>query len=300
MSLLQKWQLGSKLTFGVYLTKCIVNDKPSTFELSIPTGSQIQTSLIVPTNPTLTSTTLFPYFKRGFDTYGWWTLHIPPDNYKNASLDWKKSPKLGGIDAKQDMLYPLETIDGIVHLKGGTEYHKELEELRNKVNPKRRVKLNDTSTTNLCTPYVIQSRAFGQLKFEAGYDILLHVAPPVYRKGTSSDEIALAKCYTEAFSCIFSYFLNNNSSNGEIKRFAEDRQQGANNVIYTPLIGAGCRNWPIKLAANVAIDSIQKFSKNIDTQHPLNSSNSNSHIGLVVIDELIGKEVLNIAQETFC
>lgn len=290
MPLLKIWQLNKSLTLGVHLTKCIVTDPPLLSEIS-STLSGATKSLIVPTNPTLTSTTLFPYFKRGSDPFGWWTLHIPPDNYKNAKLDWEKSSKWGGMEAQENMLYPVQTVDGLVHIHGGLEYHRKLEEIREKINPGKAIKLNDSASQNTSTPFVLQSPAFGNLKSKSGYNNLLHVAVPVYRPERCSDSKALKNCYTETLSEVF-----------QLSRFAYEEKQNVpdptsnfnnneNTVIYSPLMGAGCRNWPIDIAAKAAIDSIQEIGEN----RVFDSFPSSCHIGIVVIDKTISETIIKEA-----
>ena len=282
--------MNKSLTLGVHLTKCIVTDPPLLSEIS-STLSGATKSLIVPTNPTLTSTTLFPYFKRGSDPFGWWTLHIPPDNYKNAKLDWEKSSKWGGMEAQENMLYPVQTVDGLVHIHGGLEYHGKLEEIREKINPGKAIKLNDSASQNTSTPFVLQSPAFGNLESKSGYNNLLHVAVPVYRPERCSDSKALKNCYTETLSEVF-----------QLSRFAYEEKQNVpdptsnfnnneNIVIYSPLMGAGCRNWPIDIAAKAAIDSIQEIGEN----RVFDSFPSSCHIGIVVIDKTISETIIKEA-----
>ena len=290
MPLLKIWQLNKSLTLGVHLTKCVVTDPPLLSEIS-NTLNRVTTSLIVPTNPTLTSTTLFPYFKRGSDPFGWWTLHIPPDNYKNAKLDWEKSSKWGGMEAQENMLYPVQTVDGLVHIHGGLEYHGKLEEMREKINPGKAIKLNDTTSQNASTPFAIQCPAFGYLKSKAGYSNLLHVAVPVYRPEKCSVSKALKKCYTEALSEAFQMNTFVHDENGNGIETEPTNNNHDNTVIYTPLIGAGCRNWPNDLAAKLAIDSIQEIGEN----RYFDSFRSSSHIGIVVTDKNISETIIEAA-----
>ena len=120
---------------------------------------------------------------------------------------------------------------------------------------------------------------------------MLHVAVPVYRPAKGSDSKTLKKCYTEALSEIFQLNRFVHEENHNVPDPASNYNNNENTVIYSPLIGAGCRNWPNDTAAKAAIDSIQEIGEH----RIFDSFPSSSHIGIVVIDKTIGETIINEA-----
>jgi len=312
MPMLQKWQLSRTLSFSVHLTKCIVTDPPPPATLTSARSTKTKLSLVVPTNPTLTSTSLFPYFKRGSDSFGWWRLHIPhgmkgqshtqigshDGNNKTAHFDWEHSSKWGGMDAGNGMLYPVQTVDGLVYLHSGIEYHKHLESLREQINPGKTIKLNETTLYDNNVPYLVQTPAFGQLKTEVGFDYLLHVAPPVYRPDEKQiHEPALETCYFEAFNASLAAD-GMHIVESENTKNVNNIIQNETRVLYTPLIGSGCRNWPNDLAADVAVNAIHRFSRGERYLFSSKSCRAYKHICMVVVDEQVGEVILSAAKNT--
>jgi len=222
MTLLKHWQITPNLQFAIHLTKCIVKNPPKHVHQEKRTRS-----LLVPTNPTLTSTTLFSYFQRGGSSLKSSRI-LPPSG---PSSQW------GGMEAGSDMVYPVQTIDGLVYIHGGKEYWDALENLRNQVGSDGGARLSEGCGD---LPEALTCKAMGQLKY-AGYDNLIHVASPVYRDG-DSEGVLLRNCYMRGFSGC----------------------ESVGQTLVMPLIGAGCRGWSVGLAAKAVVGFIEDLARKID------------------------------------
>ncbi|GMH80395.1 hypothetical protein TL16_g08530 [Triparma laevis f. inornata] len=117
-TLVHSVQLRSTL-LRIVQTPCIIT-KP-------PPSSSTPLSLVVPTNPFLTSTTKFPYFSTG-----------GPSQHKFESprqhqADWAPPgfvSNWGGMEIGGGMRYSSQTVDGLVCLHGGKEYQQSLQDMR--------------------------------------------------------------------------------------------------------------------------------------------------------------------------
>ena len=101
------------------------------------------------------------------------------------------------------MLYSAQTVDGLVLIKGGEEYKEDLKRIREeRGGGEGRVVLNSGEA--------IVTKSRGSVK-EAGYDTLTHVAVPHYKMGGLEETVR-----------------------GGV-------EGGGGEVLFTPLLGAGCR-----------------------------------------------------------
>ena len=297
MPLVRSWQLSNALTFTIHLTKCIVTDPPLMASNRSNFANQ-HTSLLVPTNPTLTSTTRFPYFKQGGHVNDDWVTPTSStakrQDYKldlrSGSDDWKKSSRWGGMEAGQGMVYPAQTVDGMVYIHGGKEYDEQLKRLRDRINRGKDTKISEGSTGDDLIPSAVECTTYGKLK-SIGYDELIHVAPPVYNMNKNVDESGLELCYLNGFITAFNIHHELTSTGS--------RTKGQLLVILSPLIGAGCRNWPVSEAAKLAISAIENFCL-LEIEHCKKNAHRNQvHLGLVGINKDVCEVVLDAAKEVF-
>jgi len=262
MSLLKQWQVTNGLKFSIHLTKCIVKYPPSEVHEKKHTKS-----LLVPTNPILTSTTLFPYFQRG----GKPITKIPLRPASASSSQW------GGMDAGTGMVYPVQTVDGQVYSLGGPEYWSALANMRQQLQQSyKEARLSEDDKSDL--PESLSCSAFGHLK-TVGYDHIIHVASPVFKDGARS-ETWLRRCYERGFV----------GSGLYQKKNCEFGSQ----TLVVPLVGAGCRGWPLSQAANGVVESI------LDLASQLGDDNTQDRtVNLVLVDQEVADIVLEVAAKQF-
>ncbi|GMI57618.1 hypothetical protein TeGR_g12259 [Tetraparma gracilis] len=110
-------------TLSLHLSPCAVTSPPP------PAPSAPLPSLIVPTNSSLTSTSLFPYFPVG---------GRPPPGNRLSKNHWAPPGHVsswGGMEAGPGMLYSAATVDGLVYLSAGASYAASLASLRASLSP---------------------------------------------------------------------------------------------------------------------------------------------------------------------
>ena len=134
------------------------------------------------------------------------------------------------------MLYPVSVIDGLVHQLGGLRLQAECS-LKWKVDEMSKCPVGHAVMTSP-----------GGSKLRDEYDAIIHTVPPFYAHYSDDPVEALRQCYQNAFALAF-------SSNTPSKRIA------------SPLLGAGCRGFPVDAAINVAAsESVRWRDKRSDEE----------------------------------
>ncbi|ETW02827.1 hypothetical protein H310_05309 [Aphanomyces invadans] len=189
---------GKALRIMIYHTPDVVNEPPPC------------DVLVNPCNEGMTGTSLFSYFPRGGPVPA-----QPPPNMTHQSLNW------GGMDAGDKMLYPVQTIDGLVCLAGGHELQKLLDGIKGPI------KCPTGSAVFTKAPGTLSKRFQG----------IVHTATPFYL--ALDWEYKLASCYIESLNLAFTAgpFLS----------------------IATPLLGAGCKGIPVPDAVRLAGHACRKW-----------------------------------------
>lgn len=167
----------------------------------------------------------FPYFPRGGPV-----PHLPKDGYVLSSSRW------GGMDAGEDMLYPVQVLDGLVHEEGGPQLLKYLQTLpvqapfRDAVGQPVRCPVGGSVT----------SPSFGSLTSFVGQ--IIHTVAPF---GNDVDwESKLLGCYLSSFRLAWGPSSNTKS-------------------MASVLLGAGCRGISVQNAARVASIACFAYSQEL-------------------------------------
>lgn len=206
--------------------------------------------LINPGNPSLSGVSKFSYFPVGGPE--------PPPSFeigKDSHPIMGYVTSWGGLEVGKGMSFAANTVDGIVHQYGGKE-------LRNECD----AALSNTWTGEigmLDEGKAISTQAVGQkLKEASGYDFLVHTVPPFVdedyrledRKLISVEEmndedeigkhndVLLAECYRNS-----------------LRTAGLGSPPSSLLKIACPLLGAGCRGFPIERAIRIASSATTRW-----------------------------------------
>lgn len=220
--------------------------------------------LINPGNPSLSGVSKFSYFPMG-----------GPEPSKHFQISKDSHPIMGyvsswgGMEVGKGMFFASNTVDGIVHQYGGNELKLECE--------RALLSLNKMSTRDIISGVInnngggggrleegmaIPTKAVGQELLDASrYDILVHTVPPFFNQNYQNqhnnnnndddldldtnendrdqhNEFLLAECYRNSLRT--ASLSSPSSSSSSILKIA------------CPLLGAGCRGFPLEQAINIA------------------------------------------------
>jgi O-acetyl-ADP-ribose deacetylase (regulator of RNase III) len=141
------------------------------------------TTLINPANPYLSGPYTFPYFPRGGPQ--------PPQikSYKNAHPIMGYVSQWGGMDVGSGMVFPAQTIDGLVHQLGGEQLRSECLSIQ-PPSPRRPLWLDNNygnvmseeveTTKKLCPEGMAVQTSSGGPNLRLHYDNIIHTTPPFY------------------------------------------------------------------------------------------------------------------------
>ncbi len=168
------------------------------------------------------------------------------------------------MDAGDQMLYPAQVVDGLVHQLGGTKLGYECKMTREMYGG--------------CPIGSAVSTSQGGARLIQEYDRIIHTSPPFYKKyDEDEDEDAadvpmkrLRLCYRAALHLAYSF--------DGVERVA------------CPLIGAGARGFPLEIAINVAASEISAWGG----QHCNNRQSGGTEVAKTVA---FGVQNLQIAKE---
>ena len=191
-----------------------------TATLSNDASSMAMRVLVNPANEALIGTSR-PYFPRGGPVPA-----RPPPELGTSSTGW------GGMDAGSGMLYPAQTVDGIVHQYGGRALRSALAKfpalLERADGDHIRCHIGDAVLT--ASPASLP------------YDVIAHTPPPFWP--TSLDESSLGEHAAQVAACFHSALDVSRSAAA-----AADKML----LLTTPLIGAGARGAPAAAAASILV-----------------------------------------------
>ncbi len=131
------------------------------------------------------------------------------------------------MDAGDQMLYPAQVVDGLVHQLGGTKLRYECKMIR--------------AIYGGCPIGSAVSTSHGDAKLRREYDRIVHTPPPFYKNndGDNDPVEGLRHCYRAALGMAYSL--------DGVERVA------------CPIIGAGARGFPLEIAINVAASEISMW-----------------------------------------
>ena len=180
--------------------------------------------LINSANPNLSGVSDFPYFPKG-----------GPQPKKQSKKDAHHTigfvTQWGGMDAGEGMMFSAAVVDGLVHQLGGVRLAAEC---------KSKGLLRSGSVT--CPEGTSIVTSPGGSKLRAEYDHIVHTVPPFFKHPPKEDcDVVemLRGCYRSSLELAFDTF---------------DSQSAEEQRVAVPLLGAGCRGFPIDIAIKVAAE----------------------------------------------
>jgi hypothetical protein len=161
---------------------------------------------------------------RGVSAFSYFPRGGPVPRIISAGL----SNSWGGMEAGHSMLYSSQTVDGTVHAECGEELLSAL------------IGLSSLAPNGFRCPtgQALRTPSFGALGHR--YSHIIHTIPPFYSSPTTSPKL-LAKSYASAFKLAWQGELGV-SNTGPLRAVC-------------PVLGAGCRGFPVPLAVATAARS---------------------------------------------
>jgi O-acetyl-ADP-ribose deacetylase (regulator of RNase III) len=188
--------------------------------------------------------------------------------------DIRLSNQWGGMEAGPGMLYPSQTVDGSVHVAGGKELFRSLQDQFNELRTTKQV-------DKLPPGHVVLTQPSGRLRSACGYDLIAHVVSPL-RNEHNNDSIGVLNGESrnggggggydedddddddnnrgiEALYVLQCSYRNVFSLVRETNSVA-DGSDGAQRmrVITTPLIGAGCGGYSTEESVQAMLKAVSE------------------------------------------
>ena len=182
--------------------------------------------MVNPANPQLSGVSKFPYFPKGGP--------VPkqqPTQYEHHIMG--KVTNWGGMDVGDGMLFPVSVVDGMVHTYGGWHL-------------KMALKWHQLSGKDACPIGTAVRTTAGKDKLREAYDSIIHTVPPFYNHPDTPNDDPLEllhQCYMNALG----------------------KLEPSDARVAAPLLGAGCRGFPMDEAMSVATRATKEWcQKNED------------------------------------
>eukprot|EP00977_Amphora_coffeiformis_P018251 scaffold6345_cov155-Amphora_coffeaeformis.AAC.3 len=206
------------------------------------------TVLINPCNPQLSGVAKFPYFPRGGPVPA-----QPPT--KDLHHIMGHVSQWGGMEVGHGMLFPVSVVDGLVHNFGGMYLDMELKWYR----------MMKRSGREPCPTGTAVRTTAGKDRLNEAYDSVLHTAPPFYRRPEHPNDDPtqqLYQCYRNALNLLESH---------------DER-------VATPILGAGCRGFPMDVASTIASQAIRDWCRD--------NQDRNVTIALALLEESWAQQMM--------
>lgn len=216
--------------------------------------------LLVPANEALVGTR-FPYFPVGGPVP---YLLSSVAGGRGSSVGTMASSRWGGMDKGENMMYPVQCLDGIVHAEAGSGLLTYLQSL-----PEQHPFRDNAGQIVRCpVGHAVLSPSFGLSTY---FSALIHTVPPF-----SSDEnceVKLLSCYSNSFRLI-------SASDFARKHPVIDQKTAA-----TVLLGTGTRGIPIETAARVATRACAEFQPDLSYTDVEKEKGNKINLHFVLRDE---------------
>jgi len=175
--------------------------------------------LINPANPDLSGPHKFPYFPKGGP-------EPKQQPQKDAHHIMGYVTQWGGMEVGGGMMFSAAVVDGMVHQLGGMRLRAEC-----------KLKSALAMGNDACPVGTSVVTSPGGPELRAEYDSIVHTVPPFYAHHPSGnvDEL-LRSCYRTSFELAFGTGIANNQR------------------VAVPLLGAGCRGFPLDTAIQIAAE----------------------------------------------
>jgi O-acetyl-ADP-ribose deacetylase (regulator of RNase III) len=147
----------------------------------------------------------------------------------------------GGMSVGSGMMFPANTVDGLVHQLGGKQLLKVCQDT---------IRQQPSMTTIIPEGQAVYTPAVGNLSTETQYNHIIHCVPPFYDKENNatnkdvSSSILLADTYRNSLHAVSTIVRQEQGNNNSTIRVA------------CPLLGAGCRGFPVEEAIEVAAKTL--------------------------------------------
>jgi O-acetyl-ADP-ribose deacetylase (regulator of RNase III) len=226
--------------------------------------------LLNPANPQLSGVSKFPYFPIGGPQ--------PPPGFeinKDTHPIMGYVSQWGGMEVGLGMMFASNVVDGLVHQLGGKELQRQLQQIL----LRRQRQWGVTTQLAEGEAVVTTTENVGKLKETTGYQFIIHAVPPFYRheNNTSIDdesvvstEEVLAETYRNALRAAAdlapSLLLLQGASASD-----KDDDDDFRIRIATPLLGAGCRGFPVDIAIDTAAKTLIQSSTTTATTTAFNT-----------------------------
>uniref|UniRef100_A0A7S0ABL5 Macro domain-containing protein n=1 Tax=Minutocellus polymorphus TaxID=265543 RepID=A0A7S0ABL5_9STRA len=225
-----------KRSVEVWTTTCIVTNfgmkrgrTGGSINVSEANAGSSCSVLINPANPSLSGVADFPYFPRG-----------GPQPKKQPTKDAHHImgfvTQWGGMDVGEGMMFSAAVVDGLVHQLGGVRLAAECK-LKGLL---RGGGVACPEGTSIVTSH-------GGPALRAEYDHIVHTVPPFFNHPPAKDcDVVemLMSSYRSSFDLAFGTF--GVGSTGEQR-------------VAVPLLGAGCRGFPVDIAVKVAAEECTRW-----------------------------------------
>ncbi len=219
----------------VWDTTCVVTNMASPYVSDCPV-------LINPANPRLSGVSAFPYFPRGGPEPA---TEFKPSKDAHPIMGYVS--QWGGMEVGQGMMFPANVVDGLVHQLGGRQLQSACQE-----------RLRDLRIDRIEEGQALATPAVGNLATSTDFRYIVHTVPPFFDQ---TDNSLLAACYRnslELASTLAQTALNTSGrrdvhGQGDSVLLDCDHNQVR---VACPLLGAGCRGFPLQEAVDVAARSL--------------------------------------------
>ena len=255
----------SSLILSVSTCPCIVTRPPPSI------NSSVTTALVNPANEQLVMTAL-PYFPMAGP---------PPKDLTNTN--W------GGAGVGSEMFYPIQTIDGLLNLHGGSELREacyklpvfeDVELLGGGGNPS-----GGYGSVRCPVGSAVLTEAYGE-KVQQNYDYVIHTVPPLW-PGVGGSKLTenqatklLQSCYLESIKTCLEHNISS---------------------VTMPLLGAGARRTPVYIAMNCLsvgiMSGLNYAQQNLTDRSP--KCTPDFHVQIAVMEPWIAKTLVDLFEEIF-
>jgi len=235
--LIRRWQIpttttnttaSSLLAIEVWDTTCIV------------TNFQDADMLINSSNPSLSGVSKFPYFPKGGPEPSQLVGNKDAHPIMGYVSQW------GGMEVGQGMLFAANVVDGLVHQMGGKDLLFELQSV----------------VGGQCQEGdAVWTKPHGDLKhtFPGG---IIHTVPPFYDSNNIETSLdLLKKCYWSSLDKAFSQVTTTMTTTTmpSSSTITDDEKNPKEIRLACPLLGAGCRGFPLEMAIDAAAHALKSY-----------------------------------------
>ncbi|KAL3918987.1 MAG: hypothetical protein SGILL_003979 [Bacillariaceae sp.] len=219
--------------------------------------------LINPANPQLSGVSKFPYFPVG-----------GPQPKEGFAINKDTHPIMGyvsqwgGMETGDGMMFAANTVDGLVHQLGGKALERACQDALVIHNHEH----SHGHQRVLKEGQAVITPAVGNLLHDTPYQHIIHTVPPFHKleHNTSvsvDDDDESSRTTEEILAASYRSALDLAAASSFVQENERIR-------IATPLLGCGCRGFPVDVATEVAAEALLGSSDGVDDDNSSSSSSS--------------------------